>query len=73
MAMKNPKNIVLFPRGGHIFFQNVVFYSSLKSCNEWVSALEPGVLDVSSVLGYADSTSSKIRVSAHSRDWLIAE
>ena len=25
--------------GGHIFFENVWFYRSLKSCNEWVLAI----------------------------------
>ena len=44
------------------FFEIVKFYSSYKSCNEW-----PSVLDLSFVLGYADSTSLKFRVWAYSR------
>ena len=35
--------------------------------------LWPGVLDLSFVLGYADSTTSKFRVSAYSQHQLTAE
>ena len=34
--------IVRFPGEGHIFSENVMFYSSLKTCNEWVSAYSLG-------------------------------
>ena len=38
IAAKNQTTTLRFPGGGHIFFEIVKFYSSYKSCNEWVSA-----------------------------------
>ena len=63
--MKTQTTTLRFPGEGYIFFEIVKFYSSYKSCNEWVSAYSRffGLLFV---LGYADSTSLKFRVLAYS-------
>ena len=47
--------------------------SQLKSHIGKPFTTREGVLDLSFVLGYADSTSSKFRVSAYSQDRLMAE